>query len=201
MVDMLSEQEKDLLVELFNIGVGKAAANLGIISKQEVSVSVPGINIVPFTDFINGLPQQELCCVIQRSFGSLNSISALIFPQEGSFEIVRRMLGKHIDISSNAELYQDAIREIGNIMLNSCIGSIAKALAIEIETELPSLQFGPPNNMLEDNLLDPDDMILDVTIDMHLVESNISGSIVFIMGPFSLNKLKQGLQPIIKRIT
>lgn len=201
MNEILSEQEKDLLIELFNIGVGKAAANLGIISKQEISVSVPDINIIQFTDFIKGLPQQELCCVIQRSFGSLNSISALIFPQEGSFEIVRKMLGKHIDVSSNTELYQDAIREIGNIMLNSCIGSIAKTLSVEIETELPSLQFGPPSNMLEDDLLDHDDMILDVTIEMHLVESDISGSIVFIMGPFSLNKLKQSLQPIIKRIT
>ncbi|MDH5183862.1 MAG: hypothetical protein OEX12_08235 [Gammaproteobacteria bacterium] len=201
MSKILSAQEKDLLIELFNIGIGKAAASLGIISKQEISVSIPEINLILFTDFIDSLPQQELCCVIQRSFGSLNSISALIFSQEGSFEIVRRMLGKHIDVSSNTELYQDAIREIGNIMLNACIGSIAKALDIRIETELPNLQTGPPNNMLEDNLLQKDDMILDVIIDMHMVESDIAGTIVFIMGPFSLNKLKQGLKPIIKRIS
>ncbi|MDH5360714.1 MAG: hypothetical protein OEX03_09130 [Gammaproteobacteria bacterium] len=187
MSELLQSQERDLLAELFNIGIGKAAANLGIISKQEISVSIPEINIIPFTAFISQLPEKELCCIIQRSYGSLESISALIFSQEGSFEIVRRMLGKHLDISSNTDLYQDAIREIGNIMLNSCMGSIANALAIEIETELPSLQFGMPQNMLEDNLLKNNDMILDVTIDMHLVESDITGSIIFIMGPFSLN--------------
>lgn len=201
MSELLQSQERDLLAELFNIGIGKAAANLGIISKQEISVSIPEINIIPFTAFISQLPEKELCCIIQRSYGSLESISALIFSQEGSFEIVRRMLGKHLDISSNTDLYQDAIREIGNIMLNSCMGSIANALAIEIETELPSLQFGMPQNMLEDNLLKNNDMILDVTIDMHLVESDITGSIIFIMGPFSLNKLKQGLQPILNRIS
>jgi len=201
MTELLSFQESDLLAELFNIGIGKAAANLAIISKQEISVSIPEINIIPFTDFINQLPDRELCCIIQRSYGSLESVSALIFPQEGSFEIVRRMLGKHIDISSNTELYQDAIREIGNIMLNSCMGSIANALSVEIETELPSLQFGMPQNMLEENLLESNDMILDVTIDMHLIESDILGSIIFIMGPFSLNNLKQGLQPIINKIS
>ena len=201
MNEPLSAAEKDLMVELFNIGVGKAAASLAIISKQEVGVSVPEIAVISFDDFIKTLPEQEICCVIQRSYGSLESISALIFSQEGSFEIVRRMLGKHMDVSENTELYQDAIREIGNIMLNSCMGSIAKTLAIEIQTELPSLQMSTPNTMLAKNLLANDDMILDVTIDMHLTESDISGSIVFIMGPFSLNNLKLSLQPIINRIS
>ena len=201
MNEPLSAAEKDLMVELFNIGVGKAAASLAIISKQEVGVSVPEIAVISFDDFIKTLPEQEICCVIQRSYGSLESISALIFSQEGSFEIVRRMLGKHMDVSENTELYQDAIREIGNIMLNSCMGSIAKTLAIEIQTELPSLQMSTPNTMLAKNLLANDDMILDVTIDMHLTESDISGSIVFIMGPFSLKNLKLSLQPIINRIS
>ena len=201
MNEPLSAAEKDLMVELFNIGVGKAAASLAIISKQEVGVSVPEIAVISFDDFIKTLPEQEICCVIQRSYGSLESISALIFSQEGSFEIVRRMLGKHMDVSENTELYQDAIREIGNIMLNSCMGSIAKTLDIAIETELPTLQMSTPNTMLAKNLLANDDMILDVTIDMHLTESDITGSIVFIMGPFSLNNLKLSLQPIINRIS
>ena len=54
--------------------------------------------------------------------------------------IVKRMLGKHIDNIPTTELYQDAIREIGNIMLNACMGSIANVMSISLEQELPVLQ-------------------------------------------------------------
>lgn len=197
----LTDREHDLLLELFNIGIGTAAASLGMLSKQEVGVEIPEIEIVSFSDFISSMKNDELCCVIQKSHGDIDSISMLVFPQEGTFEIVRRMLGKHIDNIPSAELYQDAIREIGNIMLNACMGSIANVLSVTLENELPVLQFGTPEEMLHSTILGIDEMLLDVTIRMRLMESDVSGSVVFIMGPFSLKKLKQSLKPLLDKIT
>jgi nitrogen-specific signal transduction histidine kinase len=46
--------------------------------------------------------------------------------------------------------------------------------------------------MLHSSILGIDEMLLDVTIRMKLMESDVSGNVVFIMGPFSLAMHERG---------
>ena len=42
----LSEPERDAIIELFNLGMGKAAGALGQMVDAEVSLSVPNLDII-----------------------------------------------------------------------------------------------------------------------------------------------------------
>jgi chemotaxis protein CheC len=43
----LSELENDALIEIFNIGVGQAAASMSAIVNEAVRMSVPSISFIP----------------------------------------------------------------------------------------------------------------------------------------------------------
>ena len=195
----LNDLEEDILIEMFNIGMGKAAHALSIIAKQDVDVSVPAVQLIDAETVFSDIRSDEICCVIQKVKGEFDSVSVLIIPQRGSYEIVSKMLGSFLKGIPPSELYQDAMREIGNILINTCVGTVANSLNLTSYVELPFLQFGSSDHLFDGNLLKKDDVILNVGIHIVLSESNVSGKVFFIFGPISLAQLQRGLNGYLKQ--
>lgn len=77
----LSELETDLLVELFNIGVGRAADSLSRMVNQEVHLSVPSVefcSVEKMAEFLGG--DTIICSVSQKMTASFNAKTMLLFP-------------------------------------------------------------------------------------------------------------------------
>lgn len=196
----LTELEFDLLSELFNLGVGKAAASLSKMVKQEVKLSVPELEFMTVAMLANQYSNdQTICSVAQYMEGPFNARSMLLFPEERSLEIVRKMLGDELPDEMISELQQEALSEIGNIVLNACIGSFAEAINEDFKVHLPQFELAKPSELLNVSG-NSNDVVLFLKIDLTLSESKISGYLAFLLGSLSLLQLHKILKKMISNL-
>lgn len=194
-VPLLSELETDFLSEIFNIGVGNAAASLSQMVKQEIKLSVPELSFLSSNELVLLLGKNDLLSsVSQKMDGPFSAQSLLFFPDDDSLEIVRKLLGDHLSDESIAELQNEAMSEIGNIVLNACIGSLSNSLDITFSIDLPEFTRATPDNILKTKHLDQESLILFIRIELTLSESKISGYLAFLLGVESFSILHESLK-------
>lgn len=130
---------------------------------------------------------QDLCCIAQHYVAgkAFDTDTLLLFPEHGSLEIVRRMLGRtEIHLDQITELEQDALGEIGNIIINSCMSGLANILGTEVIGTLPGVQTIKPANLLDDH--PKNEVILVAKIGMTMLTHDVTGYVLFIMDVPSL---------------
>ena len=147
----LTEPERDAIIELFNLGMGKAAGALGQMVDAEVSLSVPNLDIIRRTHAPEqlGCPVGQRICAVRQTFaGPFDGQAMLIFPEGSSLELVRRLLPDSPPIGDMTDLEEEALTEVGNVILNHCLASFANLLHAEIRTEIPVYQIGRPEEIV-----------------------------------------------------
>jgi len=198
----LSELETDLLVELFNIGVGRAADSLSRMVNQEDHLSVPSVefcSVEKMAEFLGG--DTIICSVSQKMTASFNAKPMLLFPEKNGMEVVRQLMGSHLSDELIAEMEEEALNEIGNIILNACIGAIATALEKKFDVELPIFERGSPMDLLMPSELSDGSGVLLIRIRMDLSECEVNGYLVFILGPTSQKNLQNSLKIMIEKVS
>ena len=195
----LSELESDLLAELFNIGVGRAAASLSTMVNQEVKLSVPHVQFLTLEHLASKLGKnRKISCVSQKIDGTFSAESLLLFPEKGSLEIVKLMLGGQLPDEMIAELQEEAFSEVGNIVLNACIGAMSESMNDNFDVEIPKFEVNTPTELLHTK--DSDDLVLFIHIDLTLSQSDVTGYLAFLLSSISLKKLHHTLKRIISGI-
>jgi chemotaxis protein CheC len=197
----LSPLQNDALCEIFNISVGQAAATLSEIVNEKIVLSVPEIKFYTVSDAGNylGHANQRICGIWQSFDGYFNGNALLIFPEARSLELVRLMMGKNIPIEQLTELEQDALSEIGNIILNSCLASLSELFDHPFQCGLPRLHIGSGHSTLKE--CDADHIVMILEIQFAIESKNINGYVVFVMNTESLDLLAQAIDHFLGSIS
>jgi chemotaxis protein CheC len=184
----INELERDALTEIFNIGVGLAADVLSQMVNESVRLSVPLVELTSQRDAKNNYLQREqrpLCAIRQAYSGEVNTDAILMFPEENSLELVRMMVGGDLPLEQLTEMEQDAMAEIGNIILNAVISSLSSTLNLTFEGSLPAVSVIAADDIFESSetstVMDPDGAVLALTIDFSLSARQISGYLAFFL--------------------
>lgn len=186
-----SEPEIGFLKELFDRGAHRAAGALSELTHQRVELSVPAVRLVAAAAFaaqLSGL--SSICGVTQRLRGGLETSAMLLFAEENSLEIVRCMLERLVPYEVLSELHQDAITEVGNIMLNACVGSIARSLGVVIRVDPPEFCLGPKESFFDFGDEGGRTTYLDVRIELRMVETAVETFWIFALHEESFQVLK-----------
>ncbi|CAA7624947.1 Chemotaxis protein, CheC family [Magnetospirillum sp. LM-5] len=193
MTFLIGDLERDAITELLNIAIGQAAAGLSQLVEDEVRLSVP------FVDFLT--PDQaarrldietkggDAVAVRQHFNGPFAGDILLLFPERRSLDLVRHMLGDEVPLSQLTELEQEALQEVGNIILNGCLGSLANQLNMRVESSLPTYLRGPGSRILagggvggaRDAATDSQGLAMFLHVDFALLNKDIDGYLAFIM--------------------
>ncbi len=200
----LSELENDALVEIFNIGVGQAASSMSAIVNEPVRMSVPSISFMNRSEAGRLLGGREaeperICGVSQRYAGAFDTDAILMFPEDKSLEIVRLMVGESVPLKELTEMEQEAMCEIGNIILNSCVGTLANIFQRELQGSLPQYHVGTSDEILTANGSPADAVVLMLHIDFVLETHQIHGYVAFILDISALHDLKEQINLYIAR--
>jgi chemotaxis protein CheC len=186
----MSALELDALGEIFNISVGRAAASLSELTHEEVSMSVPLVHILSprkAVDLLDPEHRLRITSVSQQFSGSFSGKALLMFPGSSSLEVVRLMLGSQMPLEQLTEMEQDAMSEIGNIILNTCFSTIADMLNESFDCELPLFQISSTRQLLD---VESDQaQVLFVQIQLALEQRNLEGYVAFVLGNASLLNL------------
>jgi len=192
---MLTELELDALTELVNLGVGNAALGLREMVKEEVLLTVPNVAIVTREQAIANLgrdPAKRLVAVHQNFDGDIRGRALLIFPEAQSMELVRAVVGNDLSLEDLIELEQEALAETGNVLLNSCLSTIANSFGRTLRISLPEVVHGDGSEFFN---LTPwpqiDDSVLFIYINFAVRRGNIQGYLAMLLDLPSLVTLKE----------
>ncbi|GBF51501.1 chemotaxis protein CheC [Leptospira ryugenii] len=195
-MDQLTELEADALNELFNISLGGAAKLLSEMISNEILLTVPGLKLITFDDAIkmDNLIDRDVCSIKQNFKGGLGNGSAFIlFHKTSSLEIVRMMMKDYVETNEVSHFEKDALSEIGNIILNSILSTLAKMAQKKIETFLPEFNVGKYQEMIHQDYQSDENTLLLAFINYHVKGRDIQGYIFFVLEFKSIKELSQVL--------
>ncbi|MFA7240415.1 MAG: chemotaxis protein CheC [Sulfuricellaceae bacterium] len=199
----LSEIQHDALVEIFNISIGRAAAAMSSIVNEEITLAVPTFRFMTVRAAAEELSAEEgrrICGVAQSYRGTFDAEAILMFPEERSLEIVRMMVGEAFPLDALSELEQEAMSEIGNIILNACFGTIANIVGGKFTSTLPAFRIGTSGEILHADEKGADDFVLFIFIDFIMEKREIHGYVAFLMNVPSIAGLLHSIDRFIGKI-
>ena len=196
----LDNEQLDALSEVFNIGVGKAAAALSTLIRDEVLLAVPHVSVVTVNEAVQQLGAtglSEMYGVRQPFAGALNGDALLIFPSEQSLDLVRIVAGSSASDAALGEMAHDAMAEIGNVMLNACIAALGDLLGEHFEIGTPQVDSGDGRTLLSTRV--QNHMVVFLHIRFELKTSAIEGYVVFVLHTPSLSALRASIDTLLGR--
>jgi len=147
----LTEERRDALTELLNIGFGRSIACLAEMIGIFIRISVPSVRLVRPREIVDILAQAEVdrheITLIQQSFrGEFNGEAVLALPGKSGHTLARMLesdCGFRPDMEPD-KLHMEVLLELGNIVIGACLGKFAEILD-------SLLSFNPPQ-IFQDNI-------------------------------------------------
>ncbi|CDZ24496.1 hypothetical protein CCDG5_1382 [[Clostridium] cellulosi] len=185
---MLSDLQKDLLIEILNTNLGVAASLLSEMVDQKVILSLPSLDLKKGNEFDLRLlnredPDFNTSVLCSMRFGNDFSGNAyIVFPADKAKYLVNACLAEEPD---NGDYYNrltaqdlDVIREISNIIFNAVIGGFGNLLGVRLEYSLPQIEMTTIDAM--DSGILPEEMhFLSMFNSFYLPKSQVRG-VIFI---------------------
>lgn len=194
----------DILKELFNISVGKAASLLSEIIDKKILLDVPDVKVLNMNDkkeeLEDYLPKEIDGTLMVSSISfeeKLNGKANLIFPAEKMRTFINLCSNEQEEDryyeSNFTDIDFDVIKEIGNIILNSIVGEIGNYLELNFNYSLPEVKVfkkidfseGIKNNEFKHMLLLHITFVIDHT--------EIEGAIIVNLTMDSMNELMRNI--------
>lgn len=178
---ILDEFYIDAVAEVLNIGMGSAAASLSEMINDEVKLSVPAVEFVTrevAAEHIYKKAKMDVSGVHQHFQGAFSGDAMLLFPEQQSLQLVRAVLQQDdITLDDLTEMEQEAMTEIGNVILNSCLCSMADMFGKEMHGEIPEFIQGSITRILTkgSNGSQSEAIVLLLNMDFAVDKKNIQG--------------------------
>ncbi len=210
----LDELERDALAELGNMGIGKASTALGRMVGGLVTLSVPAVAITAPTEVaarLESVLPGPLVGVSETLAGVLHGAALLIFPETDSLPLVRAALPAEVPPEDAALLEEEALGELGNVVLNSALALVANLLGGPIDTGLPVVRRGGAaailaacgggsgNGGMAGDMAGSDAAVL-FHIDLRAAAQTVGGQVVLVLDTGSMGTLKATLGRFIGRV-
>lgn len=204
-MNSLTDLHLDALTEIFNVGAGRAASSLSEIVGDEVKLSVPAVEIIKSDQVSAKVLAQgsaRFGAVSQSFSGPFDAEAVLLFTEEHALEIVRDMMGSQMSITELAEFEQEAMCELGNIILNACLSSMADMLGITLNSSLPGYTIASLAEILDRMAGETEQpYILLLHIDLAIEKRCTKGHLIFLLSSASLRNLVTHIQRFIGDIS
>jgi chemotaxis protein CheC len=194
----LTISQQDALTELINIGYARAAAVLSDLTGHRISLEVPevAIHLIPeIREQLQNVIQGEVASVNQIFSGPISGNAILLLDREAAL-LLNSLL---TDRSNSTELdgaAREVITEVGNIVLNACLGAFGNLLKVQVSFTVPNLQVESVEKVLRSITVAGDELeyALIIHTRFHMRASDVSGYLVIILGVTSLETLMAELR-------
>src|SRR5688572_2392250 len=148
----LTGLQEDALVELLNIGFGRAAASLSQLTGHRVLLEVPHVTIHPVDELSESLERvirTDVASVHQIFSGPVAGDALLILDQSGA-SMLKELLTNEpaLPLSIDASA-REVLTEVGNILLNACLGTFGNLLKVQVTFSVPQLSLESLGAILE----------------------------------------------------
>ncbi len=196
----LDEMQRDVLQELVNIGMGRAAGALNQMTKSHIDLNAPSIRIMRMSSLerYGTLSCRGSMDVVKLRFrGSFSGLAALLFESESGSNLVGLLLGERQIPAGMEGLRCDTLREVGNIVLIWVLGTIANA--VEKHLDYDPLEYVRSFRDLIDHEQNNKTMALLIKADFRVAEHVVRGDVVVLLDSVGYAQLLEAIDRMLGR--
>lgn len=190
----LTAAQRDALVELLNIGFGRAGASLSKLTGQRILLEVPAVSIHPVAQLdasLGRLSAEKVASVHQVFTGPVAGDALLILDPVAASTLKELLtdepaLPLELDASS-----KEVLTEVGNILLNACIGTFGNLLRVPVAFSVPDIDVASLQTVVDRMVAAGDSLryALVITAGFRLREADVTGYVVIVLTVQSLTRL------------
>jgi len=190
----LSPVQHDALVELLNIGFGRAGASLSSLTGHRVLLEVPHVAIHPVDELNTTLAEYmsgDIASVHQEFGGPVGGDAMLLLDPIAAAtlkELLTNEAALPLTLDTSA---REVLTEVGNILLNACLGTFGNLLRIPVSFSVPDIDVANIRAVV-DRLIGAGDAFryaLVVTAGFRLRDAEVTGYVVIVLTVQSLTRL------------
>ena len=195
----LTTGQEDALVELINIGFGRAGSALSKLTGHRVQLEVPQVTMCPIDEMADRLRPMlgdELATVHQIFSGPVDGDALLVLDQH-SAAILKELLTDEPALPLNIDRSaREVVTEIGNILLNACLGTFGNLLKVHVSFSVPHLTLDTLESVVGSITVDREGLryALIVHSSFRLRDSSLTGYLVIVLGVASIERLLHALE-------
>ena len=194
----LTIDQRDALVELINIAFGRAAASLSKLTGDRVQLEVPNVTMCPIHEMASHLRPllgNELATVHQIFSGPVEGDALLVLDQHSAAILKELLTGEAalpLEIDRSA---REVVTEIGNILLNACLGTFGNLLKVQVSFSVPHLSLAVLESVVASIAIERQGLryALIVHSSFKLRHSSLTGYLVVVLGVASIERLIRAL--------
>lgn len=141
----LTQTQQALVADLADHAVRQAAAALAEAMEEDVLLSITDVALTdPATagSCPGGCQDCPSVAVRQEFHGAFSGEALLVLCESACLDLVRTLLTEEVPLDGLTDLEQDAVCEIGNMVLNHCLSGLAAGLGGTLTSGLPRYQRG-----------------------------------------------------------
>jgi chemotaxis protein CheC len=191
----LTHDQRDALTELINIGYGRAAGALSELTGYRITLEVPQVTIHKI-EAIGPMLEQVIdvdVASVQQAFSGAIAGSAILLLDEQAALTLSHLLVEESSASADFDSgAREIITEVGNILLNACLGVFGNLLRVHVEFKVPRLSVQSVRNVFKEAVGQAEEALrygLVVHTRFFLKAGNVTGYLVIVLGISSLDRL------------
>lgn len=199
----LTDYQRESITELLNIGFSRSSASLSELTGRRILLSIPEVKVLPVEELGSMLKDivhdntNRIATVHQIFNGSISGDAMLILTQKDSRTLTKLLLDGTED-SFSEESMKDVLSEVGNILINSCIGMFGNLLKIQITFTVPHLQLDTFDNLIRTLTIDNIELsyALMVSMEFRIKDQAVSGFLILVLGVTSLDQFLSEIEKL-----
>lgn len=195
----LTDQQTDALAELINIGFSRTAASLSEITGHRVLLEVPEVEIYPIekvgatlSRFVPG----DVASVHQPFDGQITGDALLLLNYDGAIRLTDLLTDANGRSSQLDESAREVLTEVGNILLNACLGMFGNILRVRVNFSIPNLHLEALDELVSGLTAQRKDLRYAIVVytAFRIRESAVKGYLVLVLSVTSLNRLVREIE-------
>jgi len=195
---LLTERQSDALVELVNIAFGRTAAALSELTGHRVLLDVPQVEVHVMDELAEALGRfagQSLATVHQIFTGPVSGDALLILDYEAAVHLIELLTDEYVPSHRMDASAREVLIEVGNILLNACLGMFGNLLKVHIRFSVPRVHLEELNTLLTSLVIGQEELryALVVSTNFRLRDSEVSGYLIIVLCITSLDRLIQAV--------
>jgi chemotaxis protein CheC len=191
---ILTERQTDALGEFINIAFSRTASSLSEITGHRVLLDVPQVEIYPIEEVgakLSRFLPGDVASIHQPFDGAIAGDAFLILNYDGAVRLTDLLTDGHVPQSQLDESAREVLTEVGNILLNACLGMFGNVLRVRVNFSVPDLHLESLDELINSLKKQRDGLSYAIVVytSFRIRESAVTGYLVLVLSVVSLSRL------------
>ncbi len=191
----LTDRQRDAIAELINIAFARTGAALSELTGHRVMLNAPEVSVHPTAELPAALAKfipGEVASIHQVFGGPVAGDALLLLNHDGAVHLTDLLTDGSAPPSGRLdESAREVLTEVGNILLNSCLGMFGNLLDVRVSFSVPRLHLDTLDDLLGSLIKSSKgpQYALVISTAFHVRDSSVKGFLVMVLSVASLDRL------------